>query len=53
MESTWYCKDCDERIDDDEVEAHENRGHTVQGKLRPDRLLEQDPWEREGESPEQ
>jgi hydrogenase maturation protease len=53
MDATWYCQDCEERIDAAAVDDHEDRGHSVRGRLRPDRLLAQDPWEtaetREGE----
>lgn len=50
MDATWYCHDCDERIDAAAVDDHENRGHRVRGRLRPDRLLAQDPWETDGRS---
>jgi hydrogenase maturation protease len=53
MESNWYCTDCEEHIEAEAVEEHEAKGHEVQGQLRPDRLLEQDPWEIDGDSPEQ
>jgi hydrogenase maturation protease len=45
VDSTWYCQDCEERIDAAAVDDHEARGHSVRGRLRPDRLLAQDPWE--------
>jgi hypothetical protein len=45
MKSTWYCTDCETPIDEDEVEEHEEQGHYVRGKLRPDRLLGNDPWQ--------
>lgn len=50
MDATWYCHDCEERIDSAAVDSHEDRGHSVRGRLRPDRLLAQDPWETSGES---
>jgi hydrogenase maturation protease len=50
MDATWYCHDCDERIDAAAVDDHEDRGHSVRGRLRPDRLLAQDPWETDGRS---
>jgi hydrogenase maturation protease len=50
MDATWYCHDCDERIDAAAVDEHEDRGHSVRGRLRPDRLLAQDPWETDGQS---
>ncbi|MFC7019352.1 MULTISPECIES: hydrogenase maturation protease [Haloarcula] len=48
MDTTWYCHDCDRRIDSAAVDEHEARGHSVRGRLRPDRLLAQDPWETDG-----
>jgi hydrogenase maturation protease len=50
MDTTWYCHDCDERIDAAAVDDHEGRGHSVRGRLRPDRLLAQNPWETDGRS---
>lgn len=51
VNATWYCRDCDERIDAEAVDDHEARGHSVRGRLQPDRLLRQDPWETsEGET---
>jgi hydrogenase maturation protease len=50
MDATWYCQDCEERIDATAVDDHEDRSHSVRGRLRPDRLLAQDPWETDGES---
>lgn len=50
MDATWYCQDCEERIDAAVVDDHEDRGHSVRGRLRPDRLLAQDPWETDGEA---
>ncbi|MFB6072166.1 MAG: hypothetical protein ABEJ88_04270 [Halobacterium sp.] len=44
MNANWYCRTCTERIDRDDVEAHESAGHDVKGVLRPDRLLSNDPW---------
>ncbi|SDF64161.1 hydrogenase maturation protease [Halorientalis regularis] len=45
MQSTWYCEDCQERIDAEALDDHEARGHRVRGRMRPERLLAQDPWE--------
>ena len=45
MEATWYCQDCAERIDAEAIDDHEDRGHAVRGRLRPERLLAEDPWE--------
>jgi hydrogenase maturation protease len=45
VDATWYCQDCEKRIDAAAVDDHEARGHSVRGRLRPDRLLAQDPWE--------
>jgi hydrogenase maturation protease len=45
VDATWYCQDCEEEIDAAAVDDHEARGHSVRGRLRPDRLLAQDPWE--------
>lgn len=45
VDATWYCQDCEEQIDAAAVDDHEARGHSVRGRLRPDRLLAQDPWE--------
>ena len=39
-----YCTDCEERIEPDAVDEHEAAGHGVTGRLRPDRLLSDDPW---------
>lgn len=44
MRATWYCTDCDEQIASDDIEAHEDDGHTVRGAMQPDRLLGNDPW---------
>jgi hydrogenase maturation protease len=44
MDGTWYCTDCEERIEPDAVDEHEAAGHGVTGRLRPDRLLSDDPW---------
>jgi hydrogenase maturation protease len=52
VNATWYCRDCDERIDAETVDDHEARGHSVRGRLRPDRLLTQDPWETCEEGPD-
>jgi hydrogenase maturation protease len=45
MDAHWYCHDCDSEIGASAVEDHERRGHSVTGRLRPERLLSQDPWE--------
>ena len=44
MNTVWYCNDCERQIERTEVEDHEQRGHTVRGTMRPDRLLGNDPW---------
>jgi hydrogenase maturation protease len=44
VRATWYCRDCERRIEADDVDDHEARGHSVTGRLRPERLLAQDPW---------
>lgn len=44
VDTTWYCQDCEERIDAGAVSNHEERGHSVRGRARPDRLLSDDPW---------
>lgn len=45
MKTNWYCTDCEERIEREEIEEHEADGHHVKGKFRPDRLLSNDPWQ--------
>ncbi len=45
MQATWYCVDCEAEIEADAVDEHERKGHSVRGRLRPERLLSQDPWE--------
>jgi hydrogenase maturation protease len=45
MQGTWYCADCEREIDQSQVAVHEKQGHEVKGKFRPERLLEQSPWE--------
>lgn len=45
VDGTWYCVDCERRIDADAVDEHEREGHSVRGRLRPERLLSQDPWQ--------
>lgn len=52
MKTNWYCTDCERTIDDDEVAEHEDEGHSVKGKLRPERLLSNDPWEA-GDEPQE
>ncbi|MFC7076637.1 hydrogenase maturation protease [Haloarcula halophila] len=47
MDATWYCVDCEAEIDADAVDDHELDGHSVRGRLRPERLLSQDPWQGE------
>lgn len=42
MSGNWHCSDCEEYIDESAVEDHEAKGHTVKGKIRPDRLISQD-----------
>lgn len=44
MSSHWYCTDCETAIDADEIDEHEADDHTVKGRVRPDRLLGNDPW---------
>jgi len=44
MTTQWYCKECDEQIESEEIAAHEEDGHQVKGYLRPERLLPSDPW---------
>jgi hypothetical protein len=44
MHAQWICRTCEERIESDAIEAHEDEGHAVKGVLRPDRLLSNDPW---------
>jgi hypothetical protein len=46
MDTNFYCEDCETPIEADDVEKHEDEGHTVRGTIRPNRLLSQDPWER-------
>ncbi|MXR52668.1 hydrogenase maturation protease [Halovenus sp. WSH3] len=43
MDATWYCEDCETEIDPDAVDEHEQQGHSVRGRLRPERLLSQRP----------
>jgi hydrogenase maturation protease len=45
VDATWYCRTCDRRIEAEAVDDHEAAGHSVKGRLRPERLLAQDPWE--------
>jgi hypothetical protein len=44
MTASWYCTDCETRIDTEEIDEHEAQGHHVKGAIRPDRLLGNDPW---------
>lgn len=43
MKSVWYCTDCETRINSKDIDDHEARGHHVEGQVRPDRLLGNDP----------
>lgn len=43
MKSVWYCTDCETQINSEEIDDHEVRGHHVEGQVRPDRLLGNDP----------
>ncbi len=43
MSVTWYCVDCDARVQRREIEAHEANGHHVKGHIRPERLLPAEP----------
>ena len=43
MKGTWYCTDCEEQIEKDDIDDHEADGHHVKGHFRPDRLLPGDP----------
>lgn len=45
MDANWYCVDCEAEIEAEAVDEHERKGHSVRGRLRPKRLLSQDPWE--------
>jgi hypothetical protein len=45
MKTNWYCADCETQIEKADIEDHEAEGHTVRGKLRPERLLSNDPWQ--------
>ncbi|MES3516991.1 MAG: hydrogenase maturation protease [Natronomonas sp.] len=45
MNSKWYCVDCETEISAEAVDEHERNGHKVRGRLRPERLLSQDPWQ--------
>lgn len=44
MNTVWYCRDCETRIESEEIDDHESDGHEVRGSLRPDRLIGNDPW---------
>lgn len=52
METSWYCVDCETVIDADAVDQHERQGHSVRGRLRPERLLSQDPWQTAPDAPD-
>lgn len=45
MNARWYCMDCETEIEREEVDSHEAKGHHVRAKLRPERLLSNDPWQ--------
>lgn len=45
VDATWYCVDCETRIDADAVDEHERKEHSVRARLQPERLLSQDPWQ--------
>ncbi|WP_299232644.1 hydrogenase maturation protease [Natronomonas sp.] len=45
MNASWYCVDCEAEIEAEAVDDHERQGHSVRGRLRPERLLSGDPWE--------
>lgn len=45
VDATWYCVDCEAEIAADAVDEHETKGHSVRGRLRPEHLLSQDPWQ--------
>ena len=44
MTTSWYCTDCETRIDAESIADHEEQDHHVKGAIRPDRLLGNDPW---------
>lgn len=46
MKETWYCVDCEQTIEADAIDAHEQQGHSVRGRLQPERLLSQRPSQR-------
>lgn len=52
VDATWYCVDCETEIDPDAVDEHERQGHSVRGRLRPERLLSQRPSQSNGPSAE-
>ena len=43
MRGSWYCNDCEDRIEREEIDEHEADGHDVRGVIRPNRLLGNDP----------
>jgi hypothetical protein len=45
MNTTWYCTDCEARIERAEIDDHEQDGHHVRGRMRPDRLIGNNPWD--------
>ncbi|MFB6152084.1 MAG: hypothetical protein ABEJ40_09795 [Haloarculaceae archaeon] len=45
MRANWYCTDCGTRIEREDVDEHEGQGHHVKARLRPERLLSNDPWQ--------
>lgn len=52
VDTTWYCRDCETAIEASAVDDHEERGHSVRGRARPNRLLSEDPWETSSEGDE-
>ena len=49
VNAQWYCVDCETTIDADAVDQHERQGHSVRGRLQPERLLSQRPAQQSGE----
>lgn len=43
MNGNWYCTDCGEQIEKEDIDDHEADGHHVKGRFQPDRLLPGDP----------
>lgn len=44
MKATWYCNDCETQIEKEDIAEHEDEGHDVEGVMRPERLIGNDPW---------